>query len=322
MNLLARRRAVAGAMVAALVAALAGLPGHVALANGSPQGGAPWPQFKQNGARTAVSSVAGPFTLKLKWRANVSGPAIRGPIIGADSVAYVGTDKNTLIAIRSDGTQKWLVSLPGTGTPTHPAINSKDIIVVGLENGQVVGYGQDGNKQWTFDTAGAPYSSGANAFRGDPVLPNNYSAMLIGDEEGLVFELDEGGGFTGIRRATSAIHSGPLVTSDGTIVWTSSGAVYAGLTQGGDKWRTGVDGDVHSTPAAGTDSTIYVGTDNGSVYAIASSNGSTKWKVSPARGGAGKTPPAVGADGTVYVGADDGRFYALNPNDGSTKWSF
>ena len=79
---------------------------------------------------------------------------------------------------------------------------------------------------------------------------------------------------------------------------------------------------MHSTPAAGTDSTIYFGTDNGSVYAIASSNGSTKWKVSPASGKAVKSSPAVGADGTVYVGADDGRFYALNPNDGSTKWSF
>ncbi|MEY4939808.1 MAG: hypothetical protein RIQ93_1543 [Verrucomicrobiota bacterium] len=85
-------------------------------------------------------------------------------------------------------------------------------------------------------------------------------------------------------------------------------------------------GNILSSPAAGPDGTIYIGTEvgtstssnpSGRLWAIRP-DGSVKWSFT--------TPdwidsaPVVGAEGTIYFGCWDGNVYALNP-DGSRKWA-
>jgi outer membrane protein assembly factor BamB len=77
---------------------------------------------------------------------------------------------------------------------------------------------------------------------------------------------------------------------------------YAG-TPGTLKWKFKTGNYVYSSPAIGTDGTVYVG---GSydhyLYAI-NSNGTLKWKF--LTGNIVKSSPAIGSDGTVYVGSND-----------------
>ena len=61
---------------------------------------------------------------------------------------------------------------------------------------------------------------------------------------------------------------------------------------------TGVD----SSPAIGTDGTIYVGIGDDNLYALNRADGSLKWKY--ATGRRLRSSPAIGADGTIYVGSD------------------
>ncbi|MBI2472062.1 MAG: Ig-like domain-containing protein [Planctomycetes bacterium] len=77
-------------------------------------------------------------------------------------------------------------------------------------------------------------------------------------------------------------------------------------------------GSSTSTPAIGTDSTIYVGSYDSNLYAI-NPNGTLKWKYKT--GDTIESSPAVGTDGVIYVGSNDNKVYAVNP-DGTLKWSY
>jgi outer membrane protein assembly factor BamB len=86
---------------------------------------------------------------------------------------------------------------------------------------------------------------------------------------------------------------------------------------GSRKWEVNVGNQVNSNPAVASDGTIYVGCDDGHVYAL-DSDGTVKW--SYATGSYVRSSPSVGADGTVYVASSDGHLYALNP-DGTLNWT-
>ena len=95
---------------------------------------------------------------------------------------------------------------------------------------------------------------------------------------------------------------------------------------------------IKSSPAVGTDGTVYVGgmcglgpgseakrsdsnssdaSCEGGLYALTSAGG-LKWRFSA---GSVQSSPTVGPDGTIYVGSDDGNLYAVTPA-GDLKWKF
>ena len=84
----------------------------------------------------------------------------------------------------------------------------------------------------------------------------------------------------------------------------------------GKKWSFQTGRDVDSSPAIGSDGTIYVGSDDSYLYAI-NPDGSRKWRFKT--GSYVVSSPAIGSDGTIYVGSYDYYLYAINP-DGSRKW--
>jgi outer membrane protein assembly factor BamB len=87
------------------------------------------------------------------------------------------------------------------------------------------------------------------------------------------------------------------------------------------------DGRIVSTPAVGSDGTVYFGTENATLYAL-DCFGSLKWEwkydcvdICPQ---AFEGSPAVGDDGTIYVGDDiaiPNYFFAVTP-EGVTKWKY
>ncbi len=98
-------------------------------------------------------------------------------------------------------------------------------------------------------------------------------------------------------------------------------------------WQFPTYGGILSSPAAGSDGTIYIGagtslTDQiltsgypeNSLYAL-NSNGTKKWSYatgSPVE----LASPAVGNDGNVYIGSGDKKLYALTASTGALKWTY
>ncbi len=67
------------------------------------------------------------------------------------------------------------------------------------------------------------------------------------------------------------------------------------------------------------DGTVYVGFQNGTVYALEASDGQQKWTFDT--GGPILSSPTV-VGGTVYIGSTDQHLYALDAEDGTEKWRF
>ena len=83
-------------------------------------------------------------------------------------------------------------------------------------------------------------------------------------------------------------------------------------------WSFKAEEGIHSTAAiAGT--TVYVGCDDGHLYALDFESGKKKWSF--------KTEDMVESsplvhDGRVYFGSSDGFVYALTAKDGKLLWKF
>lgn len=94
----------------------------------------------------------------------------------------------------------------------------------------------------------------------------------------------------------------------------------------GLEWSTQIDGGC--VPGSASTSTptvangmVYVGSRDGSVYAVDATSGAQKWRFETRGKAQVNATPVVDA-GSVYVGGWDGVFYALDATTGKPKWSF
>ncbi|MDD9939493.1 MAG: PQQ-binding-like beta-propeller repeat protein [Myxococcales bacterium] len=111
--------------------------------------------------------------------------------------------------------------------------------------------------------------------------------------------------------------SSPAVGADGTVyVGSEDGFLYAVNPDGTQQWAFDAGDAVRSSPAIGSDGTIYVGSDDGRVFAV-TPTGDELWNFRTWFNV--RSGPRVAPDGTIYVGSDNGRLYALSPT-GDKLW--
>jgi outer membrane protein assembly factor BamB len=103
------------------------------------------------------------------------------------------------------------------------------------------------------------------------------------------------------------------VETESTEIESSTGNVICG------KWRFKTNGHIDSPPAIDPLGTVYIGSDDGNLYAIEPESGAEIWRFKT--GGEIRSTPAIGPDKTIYVSSLDKRLYAIKP-DGTLKWTF
>ena len=88
------------------------------------------------------------------------------------------------------------------------------------------------------------------------------------------------------------------------------------------RWSTaaGTTDRVEGSAVIGPQGTVYIGADDGRVYAFNGATGSILWATTVQTEGADSTP-VLGADGSLYMGAGSG-VVALDAATGSQKWRF
>jgi outer membrane protein assembly factor BamB len=115
------------------------------------------------------------------------------------------------------------------------------------------------------------------------------------------------------------LRSSPAAGLDGTLyVGSSDGKLSAVRPQGALKWTFTAKGELFAAPCVGPDGVIYVGSMGGKFYAV-SAAGAELWDFTA--GAAIYSSAALSADGHIYFGSDDGKLYALN-SDGTKQWAF
>ena len=115
------------------------------------------------------------------------------------------------------------------------------------------------------------------------------------------------------------VQSSPALAPDGTIyVGSHDGSLYAVNPDGAQKWRFRTAASVASSPVVAADGTIYVGSLDRTLYALTPA-GRIKWLLSP-RSSIAATP-ALGHDGDLYVATAFNRLYAISPR-GAKSWEY
>ncbi|HOL67762.1 MAG TPA: PQQ-binding-like beta-propeller repeat protein, partial [bacterium] len=75
-------------------------------------------------------------------------------------------------------------------------------------------------------------------------------------------------------------------------------ATVPGPEQPSLKWKFKADAAIVSSPAIGSDGSVYFTSEKGTLYALAP-DGTLRWSFRP--GGTIRSSPALGSDGTVYL---------------------
>jgi outer membrane protein assembly factor BamB len=271
----------------------------------------------------------------LKWCFRPGAGVFSSPAIGPDGTIYVGSLDRYFYAIEDSvtyGKSKWMTYLE-TGIFSSPAIGTDRTIYVGSLDFNVYALNWDGTIKWSHPTGWCVFSSPA-------IGPDG--AVFVGSKDEHLYALEDSVTYGKLRWrcATGQFYDGHLVDSspaigpDGTIYVGTDPYGAAGHTpvpvdtvffainpDGSLKWSFPMNDGAESSPAIGPDGTIYVGSYDSVLYAIADSGsqGILKWKFRT--GGSIDGSPAVDACGTIYVGSRDSTLYAINP-DGTERWSF
>jgi outer membrane protein assembly factor BamB len=183
--------------------------------------------------------------------------------------------------------QRWQFRVEGT--PSSPVIGEDGTIYLptGMTDadpdttGFLYAINPNGTLKWRYNLGRTPSSTTpAIAFDGTIYVHTNGAFDIYGEE--LLF----------------------AINPDGTLKWTFNfGSAFASVVQ--------------SSPAIGSDGTIYVGSMNMGFYAI-NPNGTIKWAHTLSNSSI-QSSPAIGSDGTVYIVDVASELAAFNP-DGSKKW--
>lgn len=320
----------------------------------------PWPTFHGNSKHTGVSKYATNIEKPyLKWKFNAGQAIESSPSIGMDGTLYFGSLKNNFFALNPDGTEKWRFtreeeefrsasSIGKDGTIYFTSLHSLRP-VYNILHKRNMEYGKprlyalnpDGTLKWEFEIGGifagtinSPLighdgiiyiGAGSNDMTKDAEGGYRFVAINPDGTEKWSFDLNKATGASGNKPHDTTVYSSAVQADDGTIIFGCAiGTVFALNQDGTLKWKfTKSDGMFDSTPAIGSNGTIYISSTNRNLYAI-SPDGQEKWnfKVNDFF----ETNPSVGKDGTIYFGIldkgiNDHNLYALNPN-GTLKWKY
>ncbi|MEO8431175.1 MAG: PQQ-binding-like beta-propeller repeat protein [Acidobacteriota bacterium] len=232
------------------------------------------------GARLYVGSGSGEVlaveaaTGKVAWRFPTGGRVRSSPSV-VDGVVYVGSFDGHLYAIDAQsGALRWKFATQGVSIDlqaagfdrrsiqSSPAVTT-DLVVVGCRDGRLYGVERaTGKERWNFDHQ-VSWVVGSPAIAGDRAIVGSSDGRFV-----QAVDLATGKEIWRHRTDSNALSS-PARAGDVVVLGDGSGAVMAfDVSTGRELWRFLAGDTVHATPLI-RDGRIYVGSDDGKIYALA-----------------------------------------------------
>lgn len=154
-------------------------------------------------------------------------------------------------------------------------------------------------------------------FNGNLLVPAGQSLvyMNIGDMNDTIWIHSFGGQIM----SSPTTHAIPGVNDQAIFVSDMNNKVTALDPDGGQIWQYAPAGGgaFYSSPCVVNDSFLYIGNDNGNLYAINTQDGSEKW-VFPTQGEVRSSPVSIG--GNIIVGSNDRYLYSVDSFTGLLRW--
>jgi len=215
--------------------------------------------------------AARPDTGALAWSFDAGMGAAKvfsSPALGRDGTIYVGTQGDRFIAIDRHGKLLWSFDTGGDNDAT-PAVADDDTVIFGSDDGHVRAMAPGGAIRW-LTSFGRPIRA--------PVAIGGDGTVVVATygEAPFLAALD---GATGVEQwrfntapgegAFYGIQSGALVDAEGYVYFGGRDHfVYCLSPKGELVWKFETGDQVDTGPAIGPDGTLYVGSDDGKLYAF------------------------------------------------------
>jgi outer membrane protein assembly factor BamB len=233
------------------------------------------------GSDNQIVYALDPISLEKKWKFSADGEILSTPLV-KDKVLYVGTSKGTLYSINAQ-----------TGVKINSISYSSAIVGTPIFRGDML-LVVEGTKIHTLKADLTDYyvlpSTNTNVFdMGGTINSSPAIHDIAGGFQKAIF-------ISGMNNNVVALND--LLQ----VLWTFTPAE---------------PGAFYSSPCVVNDSFVYVGNDNGNVYAIKSLNGTQKWSFIT---GAQVRSSPIQIGGNVLVGSDDRNFYSVDSATGLLRW--
>lgn len=247
------------------------------------------------------------LTQKPKWSFDLGGYPVRSSPAIADRTVYIANGFN-VFAIDADTSElRWKFAMDYAGE-SSPTVADGVVYVASKENHLYAIDANSGKQLWFYKTDGLLF--------GSPSVTDKF--VVIGGDDGDVFALDrENGHLSWKVTLDSGIYSTPAIDNGTVYVSTRNKTTVAlDLASGTEKWNYPVGGS--ASPAV-ADGVVYIGSDDGAIYAIdADKGGDPLWLF--ATGSSGVRSPVVAGDAVFF--AAGATITSLNRETGEVVWQY
>lgn len=279
---------------------------------------------------------------KLLWSFDSRARNVSVATCAEDGSLFVTLDQRELLALASDGTQRFRFKLGGDAKLGPPAACGVAGAVVGTSDGRVIRVNGWGETDWTFNAH--------SEVAGQPLVFPKIGVVYVSCIDGDVYCLwptgspywhcttrfrfrSTGPAVTQHGRVYDVATDGTLVAIDneGKLLWskgyhldddtpltvTADGGVLSGAgdvivkwdPDGQELWRFRPWVDITAAPGVSAEGNIYTGNINGQVFALRA-DGKQLWSAQVP--GAITVRPLVAPDGRLCVAAENGKLYSFD----------
>ena len=302
-----------------------------------------------------------------RWTFLAGGGVKTAPAVDANGAIYFGADDGVLYSLDELGALRWTYQAPDS-IRSSPAIATDSLVVFGSHDGSVTAIRTDGTFRWSGTTGGA-VKAGVSIGQGDDIfIPSQdgfiYALRNHGAFNWAVFTdhtlrgtpaigvtghvyltvanevwcLDDDGTQCWIAATSAALLASPVVHTDPVtfvetvIVGSEDGFLY-GISDGVIVWSVEIGAPIRSSAAISAEGVIYVGANDGRLYAIGEStpanavlaNAASQIRVTPnpARPGVSiDFRSSQEADGELVILDPQGRqLETVSVHDGLATWA-
>ena len=303
------------------------------------QKGSPWPEMRRDSLNTASSPIRGRYRGGAPWAFATKRGIFSTPVIGGDDTIYVGSADHVFYALRPDGRLLWRFRTGGIidaaaaiATPAKKGRSAPITIGSGDERlyrlRTTPGLSRKRRIVWRFAPTLPPVGGQQVSWWEGNVAIGPGGAIYAGNTGGAAYALNPDGTLRWAAPRGQSVWTTPAFgqgAEAGNSFWGSVDLFAFSLDQSGrERWQTFTPGYVTSSPALGSDGTVYVGSFDHRLYALDPATGQVRWSF-PTDAHIYSSPAlSAGPDGRtneIYIASADGSVYALDPS-GRLLWRY
>jgi outer membrane protein assembly factor BamB len=299
----------------------------------------PWPEMRRDSRNTASSPIRARYSGDRPWSFATARGIFSTPVIGGDGTVYVGSADRNLYALRPDGHLLWkfrtggIIDAAGAIGRHEKALRSAPL-TIGSGDERLYRLRTNPHltrKQrvvWTFSPTLPPAGGQQVSWWEGNVAIGPGGTIYAGNTGGAAYAINPDGTQRWAAPRGQSVWTTPAFgegAEAGNSFWGSVDLYAFSLDGNGrQRWQTFTPGYVTSSPALGSDGTVYVGSFDHRLYALDPNTGQVRWTFTTDAHIYSSPALATGSLGettAIYIASADGSVYAVDPS-GRLLWRY